>query len=784
MKKLWLYQIPIILLFTFGFYVVQQGELGNLQNSFLREKLFPWVRTYSGMLTNLKFQVRGPRKPQHKVVVLEIDDNSLEILGRWPWHREVIGMVVDGAFKMGAKVVALDIMFPEPDPRTSDEVKNFLGEKGLGEAAHAFETDPILADTILKYRDHMILGWAANGHCQPAYDASEECRIVNQPDKTIVPEGFEKYAIQDFKAPAHFDPTKTPLQSVYSLLGNIPIFQDPSRYAGTFDVDPDPDGYVRRISLLRLIHGKPFPTLALEAARVAMDEEIQVEMNDQMLVSAISFKKSGRHLPVTPQGVMEVNFRGPRRTFPYVSIVDMLRELESRDNPEARALASTPATAGASVADILKDAVVLVGPTALGIYDMRAFPFDSNVAGVEGHANIVDNLLSDDAMVNTTVGNAFILIFALMIVGALVFAYYTQKLEAVPALVLFIAFIGGFGFIDFKLLFANQNINWNTSLLYTEYFAIFLLTLAVKYVMEEKDKKFIKSAFGKYVSPALVETIAKDPSKLSLGGDKKELSIMFSDIRSFTTMSEKMDAKHLATFLNDYLGSMTNIVFKTNGTLDKFIGDAVMAFWGAPLDQKTHAANAARAAVEMQKTLIRDHEKYLKEYGIDVQVGVGINTGMVNVGNMGSKTNFNYTVIGDHVNLASRLEGLTKYYGASILVTRNTIDQIEASGEKPPQYRTLDFVKVKGKNDAVELIQLMDFDAPEAGMKVFEEARALYRQRDWDAAIAKFQEADHLLRRVREEADGPCAMYIERCEGFKQEPPEADWDGSWKMTSK
>src|SRR5690606_38187295 len=294
---------------------------------------------------------------------------------------------------------------------------------------------------------------------------------------------------------------------------------------------------------------------------------------------------------------------------------------------------------------------------------------DSNVPGVEGHANILDNLLSGGALHHGSDLTSRVLLFALMTLGALLFAFFTEKLESIPALLLFLVAMGGLSAADLKLLFANVT-NWNTSLLYIEIFLIFIITMLAKYVLEEKNKKFIKGAFAKYVAPAIIDSIMKDPSKLTVGGEKKDLTIVFSDIRSFTTFSEKMDAKQLATFLNDYLGKMTDIVFDTGGTLDKYIGDAVMAFWGAPLDQPQHAAQACQAAVLMQKKLAEDRPYYKEKYGIDVNIGIGINTGSVNVGNMGSERIFEYTVIGDHVNLASRLEGLTKEYQSGILTTR------------------------------------------------------------------------------------------------------------------
>ena len=427
---------------------------------------------------------------------------------------------------------------------------------------------------------------------------------------------------------------------------------------------------------------------------------------------------------------------------------------------------------------------MLIGVSALGVFDGRAFPFSGNAPGVEGHATILDNILADDFLSRGNGWLSPLWIYFLMLIGGVAFAFMAQRLEAIPALLLCVSVFGGVGLLDVKVLFA-RNIDWDLSFMFIEYSSIFILTVAAKYVMEERNKKFVRTAFSKYVAPAVVDSILKDPSKLTVGGEKRDLTILFSDIRGFTTFSERMDAKALSSFLNDYLGIQTKIVFSNEGTLDKYIGDAIMAFWGAPLAQPHHASNSCAAAVSMMKALAEHRERFKAQYGVDVEIGIGLNTGQVSVGNMGSNDNFSYTVIGDHVNLASRLEGLTKYYGVAIVTTRYSFDSIEAAGDVIPAHRVLDFVKVKGKRNAVELIQLLEQDYPEGGLAAFESARSLYREQRWDEAIQAFQSANHLLTRPENsKMDGPCAMYLDRCAQFKASPPGADWDGTWEMHSK
>ncbi|MBY0470024.1 adenylate/guanylate cyclase domain-containing protein [bacterium] len=778
-NRIWLFQIPVILLFACGLFVTQQGAKGSLENKFLREKTYKSLQVLSGWFTNVKFKTRGPVPPKNKIVIVEIDSDALEQVGRWPWHRDATALLIERIFAAGAKAVALDIVFSEEDRRVSEEVAAVLKQKGMGDKIASLETDPILRDTIQHHQNQLVTGWFTEVDCQPLF-WGDDCP-VNHPEyiQRIQPE-FKKFAFQRAIFPANFDRTKTPLISVPLPIVNLPMFNEVSKHSGFVQAWADEDGYIRRTNLLMLVDGKPYPALALEMARVALDEELEIQLDDKQKVERLAFGKSGRAIPVSPLGAMEINFRGPSYTsFQYLRALEVMQPEDQMQIEVNRTIAS------ASKSELLKDALVFVGLTAKGAYDMRAFPFDSLSPGVEGHANILDNLLSNDMLTQGSRSSSatFWLLF-LMTVGAGLFAFYAQRLESVPGLALFISVMAVVSIVDFNILFNRNNMNWNTGLLYIELITIFVSTLAVKYVLEEKNKKFIRGAFSKYVAPAIVDSILKDPSKLSVGGEKKDLSILFSDIRNFTSFSEVMDAKLLAQFLNDYLGIMTDIVFECSGTLDKYIGDAVMSFWGAPLGQVNHGENACKAAIKMMEALKKNQARFKSQYGVDVNIGIGINSGPVNVGNMGSSRIFEYTVIGDHVNLASRLEGLTKTYGADILTSRFTLDGIQKAGGQLPPHRTLDLVKVKGKQNAVELIQVFAEEWPQEAIKTFESAIGLYRSQNWDLAIQSFKEASRIKEAKLGQPDHTSLMYIERCEEFKKLPPQAGWDGSWEMHSK
>ena len=776
--KIWLSQIPIVLLSTSLFWVYESGVKGQLDSPVLREKIYPVLQSLHGIHTNLKFRLRGAEKPRNKIVIVEIDGDSIAQHGRWPWHRDLTANLIQSTFDAGAKVVGLDMVFSEADQRVSPELAKLLSAKGFGAELQSFETDQNLKDVITFNQDKLVLGWTHEVHCQPRYESDEECRNFDAPERESSENSSGVFAIKNVTYKSSPNLSKTALPVMTQILPNHSLFQSEAKSLGSFFAAPDADGTIRHSPLLYLSStGKFYPSLSLEVARNVLNEEVIIEAGQDYSIHSLKFQKSGISLPVSPLGLMEVNFRGPASTFNYLRAMEVMHSSDEVRIQSGRTIAT------ASKKDLLKDAIVLIGVSALGVFDMRAFPFDSNVPGVEGHANILDNLLTGDMFLHTSQSNERYGIYFMLFFGAIFFAFGVERLEAVPALLLMAGLLGSSLVIDQKILFENH-LNLNSSLILVEYSLIFIFILCVKYVMEERNKKFIKGAFAKYVSPAIIDSILEDPTKLSLGGEKKELSILFSDIRSFTSFSEKMDAKVLAQFLNEYLGKMTDIIFETSGTLDKYIGDAVMAFWGAPLNQPNHAKLACDAAIFMHQKLDEIRPYLQEKYGVDVQIGIGINSGAVNVGNMGSERVFEYTVIGDHVNLASRLEGLTKDYHSKILTTRFTLNCVAESGHPLPTHRVLDMVKVKGKKMAIELIEIRDRETAVSTLEAFENARQHYMNRRWDESVAGFKETAILLQSAPDQPDAMSKVFIERCEYFKLNPPPSDWDGAWVMTTK
>lgn len=787
MKKNWLLQLPLVLVFWFCFFISDQAHQGSLGAGLLRDRFLPWVVRAPHVFTDFKFKMRGTRPLKNKLVVVEIDSNAINALGRWPWHRDTTAYLIEKLFQSGAKVVGLDMAFSEPDPRVPAGLANLLKQKNLGSVIDTFETDKYLERVIEKYSDRLALGWLSETACHPLWDGAQNCPVNDPAALSEFPPDFDRFSVATSSLGSSFQPGLIPMLSFVTPIANIQSYQAVAKSIGFLNAQLDTDGYIRRAPLIVFAAGKPYLSLPLAMASLGLKDQVKVEIAPNHQIKSITWVNSGKPLRTNQVGEVQVNFRGPSAVVPRVSALDVMGDTDM--------VSSDPSQKPVSKKELLSDAYVIIGITAIGVHDMRQFPFESNSPGVDGHIHILDNILTDEFLGSGWDWHSEIFISILMVVAGAAFAWALNQFGALPGLILFLVSFISVGVLDFAVFFPMRQ-DLNLAYFYFEWASLFAVTIAMKYAAEERNKKFVRDAFSKYVAPAIVDSILKDPTKLTLGGEKRELTIMFSDIRGFTSFSEKMDAKALAAFLNDYLGIMTGIVFKNEGTLDKYIGDAVMAFWGAPVDQPKHAFLACQAAVEMIAALKSNQKRFKEEYGIDVEVGIGLNSGLVSVGNMGSQQNFEYTVIGDHVNLASRVEGLTKKYGVRVLTTRNTFDMIEKYRASHPQasslpifsYRVLDDVKVKGKKQAVELIELQGEPFVQEGLEKFNQGRRSYREQKWDEAIQYFHAANQILSQSPSSSnsaeDGPSLVFIERCEIFKSNPPPIDWDGSWEMDSK
>ena len=734
----------------------------------LESTLTPSFSRFAGFWRDTKLRYRGHRSTSQPIVIVDIDSASLEQLGRWPWRRDYIAQLIERVFEEGAKVVGLDIVFPEAQESVPEELREILQQQKLGDLLQVFDFDRQLAKVFEKYRGRLVASWMSNNVCRPGLLKEEECPISHPDAIASIPKDFSRFALNDVEYAAGFDPARTPLRSAITPIANIPVLSKAVDHAGFVNKVFDVDGLTRHVNPVMPMNGKVYTSLPLQMAQVIREDSVRLRLSSRGTVSELSWRKTGESIPTSPQGVWEIGFLGPERHFKYVSA----RELFAG---EERGLASENGS-------VFKDAYVLVGVSALAVGDVVATPFEPVHPGVEVHATVLENLLSN-SLIDT--GGRWSVIFALlgwMMGVGLLCMYVGQKWEAVPAMVFALAVAALSVFLDFNVLF-SRNYDFQTGFWYLQFLGSLAITYAGRYIVEQNDKKFVRSAFSKYVAPAVVDSIIKDPKRLSLGGRRENLTILFSDVRGFTTLSEKLDARTISEFLNDFLGMQTEIVFQHGGTLDKYIGDAVMAFWGAPLPLEEHALRACQSALAIAKALEDNRAKYFEKYGIHVHMGIGVHTGEVSVGNMGSARSFSYTVIGDSVNLASRLEGATKAFGVEILTTRATLDAIEAAGGTVPEHRYLAQTKVKGKKKAVEIIELVRKPfAPEVKAS-FDEAVSLYFKKDFKTALTKFRELETSLE-SNGKPDTTCQRYIETCESLLKSTLPEDWDGSWSLTDK
>jgi adenylate cyclase len=453
---------------------------------------------------------------------------------------------------------------------------------------------------------------------------------------------------------------------------------------------------------------------------------------------------------------MLINFYSEPGGFEYVSFYDVYNNSENLPNFEGK--------------------IVLIGYTASGVDDTFMVPIsDKAMAGVEIHANLVQSLLLKDYISYQDDITAIGIIFLFGIICGLLIYRFKIIIATIILSLVFIAFF----LLSLFLIFDNFGTIMNLLFpLFTVVF-VYIALVAIYYRTEEKTRKWITSVFGKYVSPVVIDTLIKNPDMINLGGEKKNITIFFSDIRGFTTISEKLEPEELVNLLNEYLTEMTSIIIKDQGLVDKYMGDAIMAIWGAPLDLPDHPKIACSSSLEMVEKLNELKNKWKSEGIPAFDIGIGLNSGNAIVGNMGSSTRFDYTAMGDNVNLASRMEGLNKLYGTNIIITEKTLKFVKDDFE----IRKLDAVKVKGKKKPVLIYELVSgkdkLDKKQVDfIKIYEEGLELYFNRKWNPAIKKFKEALKLRN------DKASKEFINRCENFIKNPPPKDWDGVWEMKTK
>jgi adenylate cyclase len=706
---------------------------------------------------DLRMISRGKIASGGEVVIATIDEKSLSELGRWPWPRTTIARLVDRMKQYGAKSVGFDIIFAEPDENSSikaiDTLLKETQQSGIRDKKvqsllqserAAADTDAQLARSMARAKN-VTLGYFFHLSGRDVAHITEE--EIEEAAGYI---SNSRYQMIQEKA----EPDEYALVHAFSAVPNLNKISDAAENSGYFNVFPDTDGTIRWAPLVIKFQENYYTPLSISLLLQYLEWPMLSLILTDFGVEGIRI--GDMEIPTDETGRMLINYLGPAKTFPHYSIADILKDRLD--------------------AGIFRDKIVLVGATATGIYDLRVTPFSTVYPGVEIHATVIDNILRGNFL-QQSAWTTFLDVCSLIFFG-LVIGIAIPRVKAVHGILICLFAIGFFVAAN-TLVFSRFNIWLNLIYPVLTMMTIYLVITVYRYVTEEREKKKIKGAFQYYLTASVINEMLKDPSKLKLGGDKKKLSVLFSDIRGFTTISEKMTPEELVHLLNEYLTAMTNVVFRHDGLLDKYMGDAIMAVFGAPLDQPDHALRACGTALGMMEELKTLQKKWASEGRPAFNIGVGINTGDMVVGNMGSDMRFDYTVMGDSVNLGSRLEGINKEYGTNIVISQYTHEAV-----KDVLFcRELDSVKVKGKELPVKIYELLgkknDAEMWKNAVSAFEEGLSLYKQQRWDDAIACF-------RKVLEVApsDAPSRLYIERCETLRENPPEAPWDGVFTMTKK
>ena len=704
-----------------------------------------------------RFHSRGKIVTTGEVALVAIDEKSLDELGRWPWPRVRMAQLLDALVKYEAKVVGFDIVWAEPDENSElkslsalkqkmNELKltNRDLEKYLSQAIQKADTDRTLADSLARSR-RAVLGYFF--HFFTKEDLPKEKKQLPKDLPPLSTYNWVKYSSQAA--------AKVPLFEATYAEVNIPVIAEAAEGAGYFNIFPDRDGTVRWIPLVIKYQDKHYCALSLAVLQKFLNNSPLVLRLAEFGVEEI--RLGDLFIPTNEEGRMLINYRGPQKTFPHYSATDVIH--------------------GRVPVNAFRGKIVLVGATAMGIYDIRVTPFDHVFPGLEVHANVIDTILKQQFLYRPNWVTLLDLL-AIIVLG-LILGIILPKVKALWGALIGISLFFAF-FLTSHQLFQKQGIWVNQTYPLFNLVLTYLMITGYRYMTEERERKKVRGAFQYYLNASVVEQMLKDPEKLKLGGEKKDLTVLFSDIRGFTSISEHMTPERLVKFLNEYLTKMTDIVFKYDGLLDKYMGDAIMAIWGAPLDQSDHPLRACYTALEMVEELRLLQQRWATEGMPRMNIGIGINAGPMVVGNMGSERRFDYTVMGDSVNLGSRLEGLNKLYGTNIIISEMTYERVreEILG------RELDLVRVKGKDQPVKIYELLSRRAktlPEqkALAEEFQAALGEYRNRNWETARKIFQS---ILERYP--ADGPARLYVERCQTLEKTPPPEDWDGVYTMTTK
>lgn len=652
------------------------------------------------------------------VVIVMLDQDSLDWGENeqglsWPWPREILTPIINFVSRSGAKSIAFDVVYTEPS------IYGVWDDEAFGSA--------------IKSANNFI-GAATLSHKE------KNSWSKNIPPQEIIIEGLESWLDENRLNIVTYEHITQPIDEISYNAAKI----------ANVHSEPDIDGVYRNGSLFYILNDRVVPSMALASYLTGSNKVNKLSIKKNILTI------NNMKIPLNLDGEVNLRFKGKYRTVKAAKVI----------NSEIQHMQGETPTLDA---EIFKDAYVFFGYSATGLLDLRATPLSGKSAGVEVHATMLDNLLTDDFIKKCSTGIAMLIVIVLTIIAGIIFTKYQGIFKGVVFYITFIAIP-----IIISALLYSLNI-W-FPLIFMESSVILTLTFAglLNFATEGKQKRFIKNAFRQYLSPDFIEDILTNPGKLKLGGERKEITIFFSDLQGFTTISEGLSPEDLTRLINDYLTAMTDIILEEGGTIDKYEGDAIIAFWNAPISYEDHSIRAVRAALRCQEKLKEMRPAFYADIGHKLYMRIGINTGDAVVGNLGSNTRFDYTMLGDAVNLAARLEGINKQFGTYTMISHSTYENVK----EVYSARELAKVKVVGKNKEITVYEPMqdeEYNKKKKVYDIFHKGLLKFYSGNFKDAIAHFE--------ALTKYDKTSVEYKEKCEELLKEKP-ANWDGIWKLTQK
>ncbi len=711
---------------------------------------FRVIETLENLAYDFRLQLTLPTHVDKKVVIIDIDEKSLGEIGQWPWERNVLAQIVDTLFEhYELNVLGFDIVFAEADEDPSDRILQQLASSPLSKDDHfkrilnnnqdQLQRDKRFAQSL--DGRNTVLGIIFNSTDTELSKGKLPAPIPNFTQEVIDSFAFTEAA---------------------GYTANVEVLQDSASSAGFFD-NPfiDEDGVFRRVPLLQAYQGKVYASLALEIIRTAVpDNTLRLGYGTSDEAGAIKSLEwvyiGDQAIPVDEHSAVMVPYIGPQKTFDYIPAIDILNKKAAKD--------------------LLHNKLAIFGTSAAGLLDLRTTPLESTYPGVEVHANIIQGILDQTIMHRPEYMIGFEILLILLMGFTLTFllpalspAWSTLSAIIAAGVVLLLDY---YAWNELMVIMPVASPLILIGLLY-------VANMSYGFFVESRGKRQLTRLFGQYVPPDLVDEMSRNLKEINLDGELRKMTVLFTDVRGFTTISERMEPKELTHFINDFLTPLTKVIHHNRGTIDKYMGDAIMAFWGAPLKDHQHARNAINAGMEMLEAIKKLNKKFKQQGKPEIKIGIGINTGEMNVGNKGSEFRVDYTVLGDAVNLGSRLEGLTKNYGVEFIVNETTQHEVPEY-----EYRMLDIVKVKGKDKPVTIFEPVDLvenidRATRKRIKEFHHALKLYRQQKWDDA------EQTLFQLSQEEPERQIyRIYLDRIAYFRNNTPDKTWNGVFTHTSK